>query len=70
MKSKPEVRAVCSIKGLVEKGYPEHFVRDVVTDKRLGLAFKAMPSNPKSRWLVDVEKFNAYVEKKIKLSAL
>ena len=29
-----------------------------------------MPSNPKSRWLIDIEKFNAHIEQSMKLSSL
>lgn len=70
MKSKNEIREVCTVQDLVAKGYPEHFVRDIITDKRLGLAFKMDASNPKSKWLVFVDKFNAYINENMKMSFL
>lgn len=69
-RSSKEIRAVCTIKDLVAKGYPEHYVRDLVTDKRYQIGFKMMPANPKSRWLIDIEKFNAHIEQSMKLSSL
>lgn len=53
---------------LKARGYPEEWLREIVKRKEQNFAWRTNPTNPRSAWLFDAEKFEKYLEKQNKLS--
>lgn len=59
---------IVTIKQLVAMGYPTRYVRRIVNDPRQTFAWRMHPQNPKSTYLIDLDKLEQYKERQIKLS--
>jgi hypothetical protein len=59
---------IVTVKGMIKLGYPPNYVRQIVTDPRQTFAFRMHPGSQKSPYLIDLDKFEEWKERQIKLT--
>lgn len=59
-------RQITTIRGLVEMGYPEEYVRNLVQRRDQTFAWREDPRKPNSPYLIDLERLEKWKDRQIK----